>query len=146
MGSTFLAVLFRDGDAFWAHTGDSRFCVFREDLLIRITEDQTLARFLVKEGEITPEQAKSHYSRQVMDQCVGCGYCEPETGCFELAPGDLAILCTDGLFKSVNTELMVSSLSRSGGIDRLADSLVRAALENGGRDNITVIGIRSWNK
>jgi len=75
-------VFLRDNVAHWIHVGDSRLHLFRERSLIRITEDQTLARFLIEEGELTPDQASTHYSRQVMDQFVGCGFVEPEAGIF----------------------------------------------------------------
>ena len=75
MGSTLVGVLLRNGYAHWVHVGDSRLYVLRKNQLIQITKDQTFARFLVEEGEITPEQALTHYSRHIMDQCVGHGIC-----------------------------------------------------------------------
>jgi len=77
MGSTLVAVLLRDRIAHWVHVGDSRMYILRKGTLTQVTEDQTLARFLLEEGEITAEQLPAHYSRHVMDQCVGCGYAEP---------------------------------------------------------------------
>lgn len=142
MGSTFIAVVFRNKVAHWVHVGDSRFYVFRKKRLIQLTEDQTLARFLVQEGEIDPEDVPSHYSRHVMDQCIGCGCCEPESGRLRLMQGDIAILCTDGLFKSFEPNTMVSIVSLADNTDHLVDSMIRKALEKGGKDNITIVNLR----
>ena len=67
MGSTLVGVLLRHRVAYWVHIGDSRLYLFRNGSLIQVTEDQTLARFLLEEGEITAEQLPTHYSRHVMD-------------------------------------------------------------------------------
>jgi len=139
MGTTLVCVLLRNGIAHWVHAGDSRIYIFREQQLTQVTEDQTFARFLIEEGEITPEQAPTHYSRHIMDQCVGCGICEPETGHFELMKNDLLILSTDGLHKAVKAEVLTSLLKSESDIERKAIMLVQAALDTGGDDNITVV-------
>ncbi len=139
MGTTLVCVLLREGVAYWVHVGDSRLYLLRDNNLVQITEDQTFARFLLEEGEITPEQAPFHYSRHVMDQCVGCGDCEPETGNLEIRDKDLLLLTTDGLHKKIETETMVSVLNTQTDIGAKAKSLVRAALDSGGKDNITIV-------
>jgi hypothetical protein len=73
MGTTLLCVFIRDCTAHWVHVGDSRFSIFREGKLLQITQDQNLARYLVEEGEITPEEVAEHYSRNILDQAVGNG-------------------------------------------------------------------------
>ncbi|MCP4345694.1 MAG: serine/threonine-protein phosphatase [Desulfobacterales bacterium] len=143
MGTTLVCVLLREGVAYWVHVGDSRLYLLRNNNLIQVTEDQTFARFLLEEGEITPEQVPFHYSRHVMDQCVGCGDCEPETGNLELMDNDLLLLTTDGLHKKIETEEMVSVLNTSTDIGAKAKSLVRAAIDAGGKDNITVLIVES---
>jgi len=139
MGSTLIGVLLRDGFAHWVHVGDSRLYVLRENQLLQITEDQTFARFLLEEGEITPEQAPTHYSRHIMDQCVGCGICEPETGLLEVQSKDLLILSTDGLHKEIPSETMMSLLNAETDLETKAKSLAQAALDAGGKDNITLV-------
>jgi len=139
MGTTLVCVLLRDGMVHWAHVGDSRLYVLRDRQLIRITEDQTFARFLVQEGEITPEQAPTHYSRHVLDQTVGCSICEPETGRLELKEEDLLILTTDGLHERIAADTMISILVAATDLETKAKSLVEAALDAGGKDNITIV-------
>ena len=145
MGSTLVGVILRDGFAYWVHVGDSRLYILRDRQLMQITEDQTLARFLLEEGEITAEQVPTHFSRHIMDQCVGCGICEPETGRLEIKEKDLLILTTDGLHKSISEEEMISLLNADTNIETKARSLVQAALDAGGNDNITILIASSNN-
>jgi len=139
MGSTLVAVLLRDRIAHWVHVGDSRLYLMRNGILTQVTEDQTLARFLLEEGEITAEQLPTHYSRHVMDQCVGCGYAEPETGRLKLRAGDLLVLSTDGLHREIPETTFNSILNTDTNLEAKARVLVGAALDTGGKDNITVV-------
>jgi serine/threonine protein phosphatase PrpC len=139
MGTTLVCALLRDGFAHWVNVGDSRMYVLHDRQLIKITEDQTFARFLLEEGEITPEQVPTHYSRNVLDQTVGCGICEPETGRLEFKKGDLLILTTDGLHKKIAAETIISLLVADTDLETKAKSLVDTALDSGGKDNITIV-------
>jgi len=139
MGSTLVGVLLRDRIAYWVHVGDSRLYLLRNGTLTQVTEDQTLARFLLEEGEITAEQLPTHYSRHVMDQCVGCGYAEPETGRLDFLAGDLLVLSTDGLHREIPENTLKSILNMDTNLEIKARALVKAALGAGGKDNITVV-------
>lgn len=139
MGTTFLCVLIRENRVYWVHVGDSRLYHFHKFKLLQITEDQTLARFLVEEEEIKPDQISSHYSRHVMDQFIGCGYCEPETGSLNLMPKDLIILATDGLHKALSEQRIAKILTKNNSVDARARSLLDKALENEEGDNITIV-------
>ena len=139
MGTTLVCVLLRDGFAYWVHVGDSRLYVLHDRQLIKITEDQTFARFLLEEGEITAEEVPTHYSRHVLDQTVGCSICEPETGRLEFKDEDVLILTTDGLHKTIATETIISLLRAETSLETRAKSLVQAALDAGGNDNITLV-------
>ncbi|WP_372683419.1 PP2C family serine/threonine-protein phosphatase [Desulfosarcina sp.] len=138
-GSTMVCVLLRDNTAYWIHVGDSRLYLFRDGRLTQITEDQTLARFLVGEGELALKDAATHYSIDVMDQFVGCGYAIPETGSFSSRGGDLLALTTDGLHKSLTPQLLATILGNREAIDQKAERLIQAALKTGGRDNMTIV-------
>jgi serine/threonine protein phosphatase PrpC len=138
-GSTFVGVLLRNGLAHWVHVGDSRLYFLQDEKLTQVTEDQTLARFLLEEGEITPDQVPTHYSRHVMDQCVGCGYSEPETGNLKFHTGDLLVLSTDGLHKQIPESTLNSILNAAADLETKAKSLVKAALDAGGTDDITLV-------
>lgn len=139
MGSTLICALLRNGNIYWVHVGDSRLYIFHNRQLTQMTEDQTFARFLLQEGEITAEQASTHYSRHILDQTVGCGICEPETGRLEFKEKQLLILTTDGLHKKIDAETIISQLVAETDLETKAKSLVEAALEAGGSDNITIV-------
>ena len=139
MGSTLVGVLLRDRIAYWVHVGDSRLYLLRNGTLTQVTEDQTLARFLLEEGEITAEQMPTHYSRHVMDQCLGCGFVEPETGRLDFLAGDLLVLSTDGLHREIPENTLKSILNMDTNLEIKARALVEAALGAGGKDNITVV-------
>ena len=138
-GSTLVCVLLRDDTAYWAHVGDSRLYLFREGELHQITEDQTLSRFLIEEGDLSPEEAPTHYSRHVMDQFVGCGFAHPETGYFGVRSGDLLALATDGLHKPITTGTLKVVLGGSDNLNQITEKLIAAALESGGQDDMTII-------
>ncbi len=139
MGTTVTGVSVCDGLAHWVHVGDSRLYVVRDHELIQVTKDQNMAQFLQEEGEISAEEARTHPSQNLLDQCVGCGSCEPETGWLDIKAGDLLILTTDGLHGEVTTETMASLLTFQTNIETKAKSLIQAALDAGGKDNITII-------
>ncbi len=139
LGTTLLCVFLRDGIAHWVHVGDSRFSIFRTGELLQITQDQNLARYLVEEGEITPEEVAEHYSRNILDQAIGNAMEEPETGEEHLEKNDILILSTDGFHNLVLPDVIISELQRTEELKTRADSLVKLALKRGGGDNITII-------
>ena len=138
-GSTLVCVLLRDNTAHWIHVGDSRLYLFRDRGIVQITEDQTLARFLLKEGELALKDAATHYSIDVMDQFVGCGFAAPEMGSFTMRGNDLVVLTTDGLHKPLTSRLFATILSSGQEISQKAEGLIDAALKTGGQDNMTIV-------
>ena len=139
MGSTLICVLLRGNRVFWAHAGDSRLYFLTRGRLARVTRDQMLSRFLVEEGEISAEQARSHYSRNVMDQYIGCGFVEPETGSLERLPDDILMLATDGLHRQISLNNLQALLNTTKPLEDRALTLIQAAIDAGGEDNITVV-------
>lgn len=139
LGTTLLCVFLRNGTAYWVHVGDSRFSIFRAGKLRQITQDQNLARYLVEEGEITPEEVAEHYSRNILDQAVGNAMEEPETGAECLEKNDILILSTDGFHNLVLPDVIISELQKKEELKTRADSLVNLALKRGGTDNITIV-------
>ncbi len=139
MGTTLLCASLQKDLVSWVLVGDSRLYHFRGNQLVQVTQDQNLARYLVEEGEITLEEVPQHYSKDVLDQCVGCGYCEPETGHFQVQQGDLLLLSTDGLHNQISNAGLTSLLSVPSDLSERSRSLLGAALDSGGKDNITLI-------
>jgi len=141
MGSTLTAAFVKGEALFWAHVGDSRLYLFRGGELTQITEDDTMAGFLLAEGEISSEEARVHPGRDFLFDFIGSGEFEEETGSFTLRKDDLLLLTTDGLHDKVPEETLVSILRSNSGLDKKLDRLVSSALKESGKDNITVVGV-----
>lgn len=145
LGTTLLCVLLRGNTAHWVHVGDSRFSIIRSGQLLQITQDQNLARYLLEEGEITPEEVPEHYSRNILDQAIGNAMEEPETGAERLEKNDVLMLSTDGFHNLVLPDAIISELQREEELKTRTDSLVNLALKRGGTDNITIVMVEMSN-
>jgi PPM family protein phosphatase len=141
MGTTLTAAYIQNGMTHWAHTGDSRLYLLRAGELIRITEDHTYVNMLVQEGAIRPEEARGHPLENILIHCIGCLPLEVSTGRFGVSAGDLLLLTTDGLYHEIKEDRMIQVLSGEAGLQKKCSGLLRAALEAGGRDNVTIVGV-----
>ncbi|MFH0995310.1 MAG: protein phosphatase 2C domain-containing protein [Pseudomonadota bacterium] len=139
MGTTLSVVLVRNENAYWIHVGDTRIYLFRDGRLSQITEDHTVPQLLVKEGEITKEEARLHPLHHVLLNCVGPDEYEADQGSFLVAGKDLLMLSTDGLHDALSDADMESILGRNTNLKERVNDLVSAALLAGGKDDITVI-------
>lgn len=139
MGTTVTSVLIDNKTAHWVHVGDSRLYLLRNQGLIQLTKDENMAQFLLDEGEITEEEAHTHPMRNLLEQFVGSGECEPASGESEIMVGDSFILATDGLYVNIAADTILSILTQSADIETKAKFLVQRALDAGGKDNITVV-------
>jgi protein phosphatase len=140
MGTTLTAACIRNGTANWAHVGDSRLYLFRGDKLRQITEDDTMAGFLLSEGQLTKEEARIHPGNKFVFQCIGgSGEFEADTGNFKVEAGDLLLFCTDGLHDEVPEEEILSTLRSDKDLEEKMDDLLSAAMAAGGKDNIAVV-------
>ncbi len=142
MGTTLTAAFIKNGMTTWAHVGDSRLYLFRGGNLTQITEDDTLLNEYIKEGKITPDEARGHPLQNILLACVGCSPFSITSGTFKISEEDLIVLSTDGLHHEVAEEKIVSALSGKGSVKKILEILIRAALEAGGRDNITLAAVR----
>lgn len=138
MGTTVVGLLVAGKKAVIGHVGDSRVYLFRNARAHQLTEDHTFIQEQLKRGLITREQAGSGENKNVITRAVGI---QPQvavdTLVIDMLPGDLFVLCSDGLHGYLADE----ELSRLLGQDRtkLTDLLVDLALERGGKDNVTVV-------
>jgi protein phosphatase len=142
MGTTAVVLLFRQGDVWCGHVGDSRFYLLRGNQLKQITQDHTWLARALKIGDVSPQEAKSHPWRHVLFQCLG----RKELPQVEINPvvfqtGDRLLLCTDGLTEEVPEADIKQLLQSNASSEQIAAELVEAAKQNGGSDNITVIVI-----
>ncbi|MCB2141112.1 Stp1/IreP family PP2C-type Ser/Thr phosphatase [bacterium] len=142
MGTTLSVLVLLKGKALIAHVGDSRIYRLRQERLEQLTVDHTMAQFLEEEGEITPEEAIKHPARHVLTQVMGTEIEEIDTQIEQLQPGDLFLLCSDGMYDMVPGDDMLKILLAHSNVQAVCDQLLDAAIENGGRDNVTVIIVK----
>lgn len=140
MGTTITALLKREEAVYIAQVGDSRAYLLHESLIEQLTEDHSLVRELVKNGELTEEQAMHHPQRNVLTRALGIApSLNVDIYQQKVSPGDLLLLCTDGLTGYLSPAEIMLTVDNSTDLDTAARSLVDKALAAGGKDNITVI-------
>jgi protein phosphatase len=140
MGTTAVAVMFREDQPWCAHIGDSRLYRLRGAKLHQITEDHTWVARAMKLGDLTPDQARSHPWRHILSKCLGReDLRQVDVQPFDLNPTDRLLLCSDGLTEELSDHLIAFHLKSIRACDRAALALVNAAKDRGGRDNITVV-------
>ena len=141
MGTT-MTVALVDGDTIaFGHVGDSRAYRIRGGKLEQLTDDHSLVGELVRSGRLSPEEAESHPQRSVITRALGT---EPDvdvdTFTIEAEPGDVYLICSDGLTDMVPPrELEALLVGKTDDLDAAARALVDAANAGGGEDNITVV-------
>lgn len=140
MGTTVSALAIQDGLAIIAHIGDSRIYRFRQQTMKLITEDHTWVNELIQDQEINQEDAKNFEKQNVITRALGlCGIIKIDVGIEPVQPGDLFLICTDGLTKALSDE----EISRivffnEGNLDHTLRHLIDTAMMKDGSDNITV--------
>jgi len=140
MGGTLVLATLLEGHYYLAHVGDSRAYLLREGELQCLTRDHTVVRTLVDAGVINPAQAEISPHRHILEQALGHGDVEPDVSQGPWKPGDLLLLCSDGLHDVVSDEGIADLLRRYGADPAQAcERLIAEANEAGGPDNITVI-------
>ncbi|MFZ2113235.1 MAG: Stp1/IreP family PP2C-type Ser/Thr phosphatase [Solirubrobacteraceae bacterium] len=143
MGTTITAVYVGEQDVAIAHVGDSRAYCMREGELLRLTDDHSLVDELIRQGKLTPEEAEEHPQRSVITRALGPeASVEVDVRSFRGRPGDVYLLCSDGLTTMVGEAELLRLLASH---ERLADAgeaLIAAANDAGGKDNITVVLLR----
>ena len=146
MGTTLVGgVIKSNGEGYLINVGDSRAyqILKRYDTIIQITRDHSLVEDLVEYGAITKEQAKKHPQRNIITRALG-SEADVEADYYEinLAPGDMLILCSDGLSNIVSDEEMLDYAVDYPEPEILCRALMSKALNRGARDNVTVVVIK----
>jgi len=143
MGTTLVVGVFREGRLLLGHVGDSRGYRLRAGKFMRITHDHSLLQEQIDAGLITEEQAAFSSHKNLVTRAVGVeDSVTLESRSHELLPGDLVLLCSDGLSDMLDDEHIGHVLQSSDDIQAIAHALISAANEAGGKDNIAVILVR----
>lgn len=141
MGTTFCGFMTVGDKLALAHIGDSRLYLLRDGRMSQITKDHTFVQRLVDSGRITEEEAKTHPRRSVLMRVLGDVDSSPDidTEVLETRPGDVWLLCSDGLCGYVEEDDIEKILLRRASLQGAVDALIDKALSFGAPDNVTVV-------
>jgi protein phosphatase len=143
MGTTLTMAVANNWKLFVVHVGDSRCYLSRDQNLRQLTTDHTFVGELVRRGVIKPADAAEHAYRHVVTNMVGGSRgVDVEVQEIDLQPGDVVLLCTDGLTGMLTNDHIVDILRMEHEPQKACDRLIDEALQKGGMDNITVIVTR----
>ena len=142
MGTTLTAFVLEGDVARFAHIGDSRAYLLRDGELRQVSDDHSLVGEMVRDGRLTEEDAAVHPHRSILSRALGT---EPQARIDEfsedLLPGDVLLLCSDGLSGPVSADAIRVALTRSDP-QAAAERLILEARRQGGPDNITAVVVR----
>jgi len=143
MGTTLTAAMVHGEEVSLGHVGDSRAYRLRDGTLEQLTRDHSLVGELERSGQISSEAAEHHPQRSIITRALGP---EPDVDVdtYTIAgrDGDVFLLCSDGLTSMISDDELAAIVRGAPSLDRAAETLVRAANQSGGKDNITVILFR----
>jgi protein phosphatase len=145
MGTTLVVALFTNDRVLVGHIGDSRMYRFRGGELSQVTEDHSLLQEQINFGLITPEQAKHSNNKNLVTRALGVDpEVELELHEHQVLPGDIYLICSDGLTDLVeDEEIHLTLATLNANLELAARHLVQLANDNGGKDNISVILART---
>jgi len=144
MGTTIVSMLIGDGRISVAHVGDSRVYLLSNDHLAQLTFDDTwAATILAQDPSLDPAEIARHPMRNVLTNVLGArDHVDVHLTECPVSPGDTLLLCTDGLHGVIDADSLKALLEKTPDVDAAARSLIDAALDGGGRDNITALVVR----
>ncbi|MDX2059271.1 MAG: protein phosphatase 2C domain-containing protein [Gemmatimonadales bacterium] len=141
--TTLTAVMTVWPNCYLLHVGDSRCYRLREGRLEQLTRDQTMAQELVDSGVIPADKAPHTRFAHVLSSTMGGRHSRPVVTKHRVQPGDVTLLCSDGLTKHVSDEQIAERLRALTSSEQACQTLVADALAGGGSDNVTVVVLRA---
>ena len=139
MGTTLVAATVKDDAVYVVNVGDSRLYKIG-DKIEQITEDHSLVEEMVRMGEISKEQARNHPDKNIITKAMGVSdTVEPDYFDTDLQKGECLLMCSDGLTNMVSDRQIKEIVELRTDLESCAKELIRAANQNGGRDNIAVV-------
>lgn len=144
MGATVVAALVNDAGASLLWVGDSRAYRWRRGTLLQVTRDHSVVQELVEAGRLSRAEAERHPQANVVTRAVGAAdRVDVDAVDIPLEPGDILLLCSDGLTKVVADADVAAAIHADASADQICRRLVEAALHGGAPDNVSVIAIRT---
>ena len=142
MGTTVVSAVFTPCEIVVAHVGDSRCYRVRNSKVEQITEDHSFVAELLRKNVITPEEAIHHPFAHIISRSVGpVATVDVEINCYDTLPGDRYIFCSDGLTNHVSDIEIGITVEAASNPYEASKNLIRAALQGGGEDNVTVLSV-----
>lgn len=146
-GTTLTGVFLEaDGDDLhWValNIGDSRVYLLRDDRLVQVTTDHSVVQELIAAGKISPDEAEGHPYSNVITRAVGASeLTAPDYVTIDVRAGDRFVICSDGLTKELTDYGIQHFLNENADPGAAVDAMLAAALENGGRDNVTLVVVQ----
>ena len=143
MGTTYVACLVREKKAWFGWVGDSRGYLWRRGELHPTTSDHSLLNELIKTGRLTDEDIANFQHKNVITRALGMAeQTEVDVSAWDLEPGDVCLVCCDGLTGMVADERIAEIVAKEPELQKACQQLVDEANNNGGVDNITVALVR----
>ena len=143
MGTTLVSFLGGESRAALAHVGDSRAYLVRGGRIRQLTDDHSIVGDLLRRREISEDDAREHPHRHVLTRALGVRrVVEPDLAELTPAPGDIFVLCSDGLTNHVEDHEIAKEASGEADLQEVCESLVDLANSRGGEDNTTVLLIQ----
>jgi len=140
MGTTMCLAVSDGRSLHVANVGDSRIYIVNKHEICQVTRDHSLVQEMVDRGELSPEEARHHPRKNVITMVLGIyGEVTPDIGCLTVEPGDMVLLCCDGLINHVEDEDIQRVVVETSDAQRACDILVALANKGGGTDNISVV-------
>jgi serine/threonine protein phosphatase PrpC len=144
MGTTLVMAVFHDNRMTTAHIGDSRLYRLRGEEFSQVTRDHSLLQEQIDSGLITQEQARTSQNKNLVTRALGIDVTvEAEIHEYDVLPGDIYLLCSDGLNDMVpDDEIAMTTQMLGANLELCATQLIQMANDNGGRDNVSVIIVK----
>lgn len=151
MQTTLCALIVEEGGrTLLVNVGDSRLYLYRGGRIKQLSRDQSLVQMLYEQGHITPEQKYNHSQKNVIFPVLGSLAEEPKPQITEieggLKHGDIVIICSDGLSDSLTNGDFEDILAQPKKLPKRLADMVERALDNGSRDNVTVVGVTCFDE
>jgi protein phosphatase len=141
MGTTIVCATILEGNVLHiANVGDSRLYIVNEEFIRQITTDHSYVEEMIKVGSIDRESARNHPKKNIITRAIGADdYIVPDFFTVKLRPGDIILMCSDGLSNMIYDDEIMMIIKKEKDMVSKAESLIAAANNNGGLDNISVI-------
>ena len=143
MGTTLTAVSLHDHTLHVAHVGDSRGYLIRDGEATCFTNDHTRVGEMVRMRLLSPDKVRTHSQRSVLDRCLGLDlFVAPDLFSLQVRPGDLIVLCTDGVWGAIEDQDFAAFAAREPSLEGYNQGLMDEALRRGSDDNLSLLTLR----